>query len=388
MRVYWATKLRGFLRHISEGMDAVEFAESNQYYEVSGKSKQIKSKLIRSRLFDCVGLFQIIRISGKQCDCYGSFNRFLKSDKPYFIYLENPTALYNYALGRIDHTAGKKRFQKCLNDPNLKYIVCMSEACRSTFDKVNMPLPAAVRLETIYPFVPSNPLVSEKLIHEKSHAESLECLFCVQGKSFYTKGGRDVLEAVVQLQDAGCNIHLTVITNLDMLKPETLEFIRSKTHITLHDFRFTYEQMEEIYAKTAVLLQPTSADSFGLTVLEAVKAGCAVLGSRLYALPEMVEHNGNGILIDPMYWTFTPDHMPNPIAWGYEKKVKLSEKKSQKYVDDIRLALRTMYEDRELLQKFCIRSAELANTKFGEDVIRDQWKAVWDVMKRKEDNET
>lgn len=382
MKVYWATKLRGFLRHLSQGLEDIEFIADNQYYEVSTRSKQIKSKLIRSRLFDYVGLFQVIGMSGKECDCYGSFNRFLKSDKPYFIYLENPTALYHYALGRVNHTAGKKRFQKCLNDPNLKYIVCMSEACRSTFEKVNMPLPASMEMKTIYPFVPSNPCISEELIQKKSQAELLECLFCVQGKSFYTKGGRDVLEAVAQLQDAGCNIHLTVITNLDMLKPETLEFIHSRKNMTLHDFRFTYEQMEKIYARTAVLLQPSSADSCPLTVLEAVKGGCAVLGSRLYALPEMVEHNGNGILIDPMYWTFTPDNMPNPIAWGYEKKVKLAEKRCQRYVDDIRLALHTMYEDRNLLQRFCKRSIEIADTKFGERVICGQWEDVWDAMKK------
>lgn len=31
---------------------------------------------------------------------YGSFNRFLKTDKPYFIYLENPLALYHYSIKR------------------------------------------------------------------------------------------------------------------------------------------------------------------------------------------------------------------------------------------------------------------------------------------------
>lgn len=381
MRIYWATKLRGFLKHLSGSVEGVEFIAKNQYYEVSSPSAKLKSKLIRSRLFDPMGLFQVISVSGKQCDIYGSFNRFLKADKPYFLYLENPTALYHYALGRLRFPAGKAKFRRCLEDPNLKYIVCMSDACRTTFEAVNMQLPESVKMQTIYPFVPSNPHISSSVIYEKSFAEELTCLFCVQGKSFYTKGGRDVLESVARLQDAGCRIHLTVVTNLDMLKPETLAFIRGREDMTICDFTFSYQQMEELYARTAVLLQPSSADSCPLTVLEAIKGGCVVLGSHLYAIPEMVEHNGNGLLIDPMYWTFTPDNMPNPVAWGHSRKVKLSQKRCQRYADDIYSALCTLYEDRQMLHSFAERSLEIANTKFAERTIADQWFSVWDAMK-------
>lgn len=382
MVIYWATKLRGFLKHVSEYNKDIQFVQKDQYYETSGPLAVLKSKLIRSRIFDSVGLFQIVKVSGKNCDYYGSFNRFLDADKPYFLYLENPTALYHYALGRIDHSAGRKRFKQCLSDPNLKYIVCMSEACRSTFEAINMPLPGNVRMKTIYPLVPGNVHADEDVIRKKCYDEVLECLYCVQGKSFYTKGGRDVLEVVTHLQDSGYRIHLTVITNLTALKKETIELVQGRNNISLYDFTFPYEQLEQIYANTAVLLQPSSADSFGLTVLEAMKGGCAILGSKLYAFPEMVEQNGNGILIDPMYWTFTPDNMPNPIAWGYKKKVRLSSKRSQSYVGDIKRALRTLYEDRDMLYAFAKRSLELANTKFGEDTISNQWKDVWDALGR------
>lgn len=123
---YWATRLRGFLRHMSQHMEDVSFVDKGQYYEVAGLRSKLASKLIRSHLLDPAGLFQILKVSGKDCDCYGSFNRFLQTDKPYFIYLENPTALYHYTLGRIRFPAGRKRFAKCLNDPNLKYIICMA----------------------------------------------------------------------------------------------------------------------------------------------------------------------------------------------------------------------------------------------------------------------
>lgn len=376
MTVYWATRLRGFLRHISTHMEGVEFLNGENTYEVSGMVHKLKSKLIRLRLFDLLGVFQVLKVSGKECDYYGSFNRFLCTDKPYFIYLENPTALYHYALGRVRYGLGKQRFRKCLSDPRLRYIICMSDACRETFETVNVPLPKSVRIRTIYPLVPQNVRVNEDRIRKKSYDEVLECLYCVQGKSFYTKGGREVLEAVSSMQDEGCKIHLTVITNLSALDQDSLSLIKAHDGISLHDFTFTYDQMERIYAKTAVLLQPSSADSFGLTVLEAMKGGCAILGSKLYAFPELVEQNGNGILIEPKYWTFTPDNMPNHAAWGYKRKVRLSAKKSKQYSDDIEQALRMLYEDRDKVYAFAGKSLEIANVKFGAEGICNQWKAV------------
>ena len=380
MRIYWATRLRGFLKHISEAMDDVEFFQNNQYYEVSNKSSLIKSKLIRSPIFDLIGLFQIINVAGMDCGFYGSYNRFLNADKPYFIYLENPTALYHYALNRIKYPPGKHRFKKCLSDENLKYIICMSDACRSTFEKINMQVPKNVKIRTIYPLVPQNKCIHKDLMQRKCYDQELRCLYCVQGKRFYTKGGRDLLDSVVQLQNEGCKIHLTIITNIDALQKDTLDLIKGNKDFSLFDFNFSFEELEQIYADTAVLLQPSSDDSFGLTVLEAMKGGCAILGSKLYAFPEMIENDGNGILIDPQYWTFTPDNLPNPVAWGHHRKVRLSKNKSQKYNNDIKNALRSLYVDRDKLYSFAERSLEIANTKFSEETLCKQWQEVLDSL--------
>lgn len=388
MVVYWATKLRGFLKHISDCADDIQFVHKDNCYEVSSRGHILKSQLIRSQILNPTGLFQIVNISKKDCNCYGAYNRFLNADKPYFIYLENPTALYHYALGRVNRGIGKKRFEKCLKDPNLKYIVCMSDACRSTFEKVNMPLSSNVLMKTIYPLVPKNVYATDEVIYRKSYNEVLECLYCVQGKRFYTKGGRDVLEAVIRLQELGYNINLTIITNVEFLQKDTVRTIYDRKGIELFDFSFSYNELERIYSKTAVLLQPSSDDSSPLTVLEAMKGGCAILGSKLYAIPEMVEHNRNGILIDPMYWTFTPDNMPNPAAWGHKKKAKLCKKRSKKYVDDIVDALRKMYEDRDLLYQFCEGSLEISNTKFGHSAICKQWADIWEVLGGNVDHET
>ena len=58
-----------------------------------------------------------------------------------------------------------------------------------------------------------------------------------------------------------------------------------------------------------------------------------------------------------------------------------------KYVDDIEDALRLFCEDRDMLYKFSKQSWEIANTKFGEETICEQWKEVWKMLKGNDYNE-
>lgn len=388
MIVRWATKLRGFLRHLSEHTVDVRFENCTDYFEVSDWKSKVKSKLIRSKIFDYIGLFQVIEICGEQCDCYGSFNRFLKTDKPYFIYLENPTALYHYCLDRIKYPMGKSRFKKCLHDKKLKYIVCMSDACRDTFVNINMNLPSNVKIKTAYPYIPTNKHISEALIYEKSKRPTLKCLYCVQGKRFATKGGLDVVRAFDRLIKGGMDAHLTVITKISELESAALREIKQCKNLSLFDFSFQYDELEEIYAETNVLIHPTSDDSSALTILEAMKGGCAIISTNLYAIPEMVENGGNGFLIEPKFRIFDKDNLPNPQYWARSKKIRAAKICDSAFEKAIEECIKILYSDREKLHEFSKRSLELANTKFGEAEIASQWSEVWADLKGSTEYET
>ncbi len=381
MKIYWATKLRGFFRHLSEKSEDIEFVDNANYYETKSVVSLLKSKLIRSSLLNPLGIFQVIDINSKDCDAYGSSNRFLNSDKPYFLYLENPTALYHYTLGRISYPTGKRKFEKHLNDQNLKYIVCMSDACRNSFEKINGPFPSHLKTKTIYPFVPDNKNISKELVLQKSNNEYLECLFCVQGAYFVSKGGLEVLSAVENLRRQGLKIHLSVITKIGDLDPYTLKRLDESENTDVHDFNYPYEELEKVYAKTNVLIQPASIESFGLTVLEAMKGGCAVIASKLYAFPEMVQDGYNGYLVEPKYWFFDKENIPNPKVWNHRKKTIFSTKESPELIKELEEKISLLSKDRKLLSEFSLNSLELAQTKFGEQTISEQWKEVWEALK-------
>lgn len=370
MKIYWVTRLRGFLKHVDEVSDKVEFCNVKSY-EVNNLKQKVLSKIIRNRLFDFLGIFQISTISDKKCDCYASFNRFVKVDKPYFIYLENPTALYHYSLNRIKFPLGKKRYFECINDKFFRGFICMSQKCRDTYEEINGLLPEHISLKTIYPLVPNNTNVDKDIIVKKSHNDVIELLYCVQGVRFVSKGGLEVLEAVDGMGD----VHLTIITKISDLDSRTLAKIREVKNVSLHDFDYSYSELEEVYAKTNILLQPTSDDSFGLTILEAMKGGCAIISSCLYSIPELVTDGENGLLFDPKYWFFNKEGIPNPKVWNHRKRTILSRKINTRLVNEIKDGIEKLKNDRELLCSFCLSSYSKAidDSLFGENGIKKQW---------------
>lgn len=376
MKVYWGTRLRGFLKHLNHSSRNIKFIESQNYYETNSLMNSLKSRIIRLRILNLLGIFQVVDVQEKECDCYASFNRFLKTDKPYFIFLENPTALYHYTLGRNKSYLGNKKFKKCLNDPHLKYIVCMSKACEESYERINGQLPSSVKMTTIYPLVPKNESIKVEDIIKKSQRKSVECLYCVQGIRFVSKGGLEVLSTFDNLKAQGMNINLTVITKLSDLDKKILNRLQNNKNIKLYDYTLSYNELVKIYENTNILVQPSSDDSFGLTILEAMKSGCAIIASKLYAFPEMVIDEYNGYLIEPKYWFFDKNNIPNPKVWNHRKKTIYSKKESKILVDSLMEKITKLYDDREKLEEFSTNSLLLANTKFGVDRISNEWEKV------------
>ncbi len=72
----------------------------NDTYDLQSKRRRLLAQIAKTYLFDELGYIQQIKVRRKDGDLYGSFNRFLDADKPYFIYVENPTALFHYRLRR------------------------------------------------------------------------------------------------------------------------------------------------------------------------------------------------------------------------------------------------------------------------------------------------
>ena len=62
------------------------------------------------------------------------------------------------------------------------------------------------------------------------------------------------------------------------------------------------ETLRELYASSEVFLYSSRSEGFGLPPLEAQAAGCAVVSTRVGDVPEFVQHQVTGLLVEPRDW--------------------------------------------------------------------------------------
>ncbi len=232
----------------------------------------------------------------------------------------------------------------------------MCKACAKTFEKVCCTIPANCKTSVIYPFIPVNENVTFEVIQRRVTDTILNLLFISQGTYFYAKGGLEVIDAYKILRARQNSVKLHIITSLKDVDHQIINMCNQTEGISISDFKYSFEEMKQIYANSHILLHPTSQDSFPLTILEAIKAGLPVIGTALFAIPEMVVDGYNGYLTEPHYWFFDKSNIPNPAIWNHRKSTIYSGKISSRIVDFLVDKISLLYNDRALLQRLSINS--------------------------------
>ncbi len=75
---------------------------------------------------------------------------------------------------------------------------------------------------------------------------------------------------------------------------------RVKTKVVFHGWlRSNGDELLRLYAEAAIFCMPSAAESFGMVFVQAMCAGCAVLGSTAGAIPDVVQDGVTGLLVPP-----------------------------------------------------------------------------------------
>ncbi len=378
-------QFRGFLRHLfNTSFSKFTFKKSTlseeSFFEKKGFIEKFFTSFWKSKLADMLGLIQVIKKTNSTSDLMFSYNRLVHTNNvPYIIYLENPTALFHYRLNRAKYKRGKKLIENGIFDKNLKAIVCMSRACSSTFQKVIGvdKMPEDLNIYQNYPLVPDNPYVTEKVISERVSNSITNFLFI--SSEFELKGGYELLKAIKNLEIENKNFHLRIITDKSTISKKSKEILVSfdKTQIELLPFSLSFSQLQQIMARSHALIHPTFKDSFGLTILEAIKSGLPVIGTNLYAIPEMVWEGKNGFLTKPSIQYFDEENLPNKLIWGKDKDI-INREIDQNLVQFLSKKMEFYVLDKNLLYEhslFSFKKSQLPP--FSQDFIKQKWTQVF-----------
>ncbi|MFW7420204.1 glycosyltransferase family 4 protein [Vagococcus fluvialis] len=373
-KILVATNSRGFLTNLfNYNFNNYSFIyEEKKMYETKSIKRKLLSKIIKLRLFDFLGVIQVINCLNYQGDedIIFSFNRFTKTKKPYFIYLENPLALVHYSIGRPHTYLSKKKLRKLFSDKNLKGIICMSKACYETLGNI-YDIPKELEISQVYPLIPDAKL-------NKVQRDYIHCLYV--SSNFYLKSGREILESHKHLMNKGLKVKFTIITKIAEIKSDDLLYIKSnKNSIKLVEFNLNKSELSNIYNESDILINVSRQESFGLSILEAMKYGNVILSTDLYAQKEMVIDKFNGYRIAPKYYFFTQDNMPNPKVWNNRRNTIYSEYVDDRIIQFLFEKIMKLELDRELLAKMAFNSFEKANSyKFSSEIISKEWEHLFE----------
>ena len=121
------------------------------------------------------------------------------------------------------------------------------------------------------------------------------------GRVEHGKGQHLLVDSLIELDKKGCDISVTLVGHvMDTTYRDDLQK-KIKSH-KLTDkcqfFGFVDNPVEKMKCFDVIVLS-TYCETFGLTLIEAMRAGIAVIGTDCGGVPEIIKHKQTGLLFNP-----------------------------------------------------------------------------------------
>jgi glycosyltransferase involved in cell wall biosynthesis len=305
-------------RNIADLVEDIDYVRVYDAYEIFGKFCKLAAAVVQPADLDLQDLrgayfdFSINRV-----DLLHFFNVVSFCKTPWISTFETTLPRYRRALachhGRQPNYAPLKSDKKirraldALSNPSCKRIIALSECT------------AAIQRKMLSEFPEYNEAVSRKLLvlhpPQPAYFDNYACKrlsdsdpirFIFVGRSFFRKGGMQMLDAFQQIKEEGYQLTLTIISSLAIDNYATQEtpadvelakkVIYENREWIVHHHSLPNHKTVELIKASHVGLLPTYADTFGYSVLEFQGCGCPVITTDVRALPE-VNDNAAGWVI-------------------------------------------------------------------------------------------
>ncbi len=196
----------------------------------------------------------------------------------------SPSAYYDW-YGAVTQQDVVTLYQRLA--PRVTVIIIGTENCAQRLQELAGPLPCPVLVIPQLTWVP--PLADLRL----KDPDRLRFLFV--GRDYRRKGLIEVLQAYKRIRSRYDELELCVVTKADAsLRRAIAELKDVKLFSGL-----PRSDLLRLYEKSHVLVVPTHADTYNLTMVEAMAKGCAIISSNIEPLGEIAPDGEVGFLVPP-----------------------------------------------------------------------------------------
>ncbi len=171
-------------------------------------------------------------------------------------------------------------------------IITISRFTKEEIRKLGIP---SRKVKIVYPLI--GKVNSVERNSSPSRNSIISILFV--GTIYPRKGVVILCEAFSKLPWENIRLHLVGNNTLwlDYFK-EILPYIQNDKRIVMHG-QLSDSDLSALYKSANIFVLPSYWEGFGMVLVEAMRYGLPIISTNVSAIPELVEHKRNGILIEP-----------------------------------------------------------------------------------------
>ena len=210
------------------------------------------------------------------------------TDIPHAVEFDVPLAIHGYRYGAYLRHADKAR--RLLENPALRVLFVFSEWAKRSF-ATHFGEEVGAKCRVSYPLAASQ---------ARFGSETRRYDFTFISTNFRIKGGPELLRAFAAVRQSGAwEAQLCVVTNLVEAK-NLLGDLAAFPGVEWREANLDQAAIAHLLSESHCLVHPSLWESFGVVVLEALAAGCAVIATDIASLPEVVADGSGRVLVTPI----------------------------------------------------------------------------------------
>ncbi len=267
--------------------------------------------------------------------------------KPWVMDVEHFYSFMGLHSKAVENKLIKKFIEWKLGSKYCKAILCHCNATLQGFLKHFDCRKFKDKLQVVYPSAHITKIKKEK--HKNVR------ILCVLSL-FEQKGGIQVLEAFSRLEKKYDNVELWMRADV----PEEIKTKYNSKNIKYTSYSNNIVPREDliknVYSKCDVFLYPSLCDSFGFSLMDAMVSGLPIIGTNLFAIPEIVLDGKTGLIINipgyDLHKAYIQEY-PFSLLVGGE---------NEKFIKGMELALEKLISNESLRNKLAVESFNRVNS--------------------------
>lgn len=275
-------------------MEYLDFPPQNVIYQTRATPAQTKryygrvAYVKRSIVKNVTNVFRVPRMIYIRTNAdliHSARGMLILNHKPWVIDVEHPASFVSLEHHMLKDKIATSIIKNRLASNYCKKILPHSEASRKALEHVIDTRNFKDKIETVY--LAERPY-GKKIPRRRN--EKITLLFT--GKGFFTKGGKEVLQAYDILKKK-------YDAQLIMKSDVPQNFRRKFNDVNYIDGAFPRDVLfSKTYLKSDIFIFPSFIDSYGIVMIEAMSTELPVITTDIFAAPEIIENDKGGFVIE------------------------------------------------------------------------------------------